>query len=290
VKARAPGKVVISGAYAVLEGAPAIVSAVSRYATADSSREVARNTPEVSAAIGDRPGPWYDAQELFADGRKLGLGASAAIVVASLAALELAASGPLADEPLRKRVLPRALDAHARAQGGGSGIDVAASTHGGTLLVCRRAGGLEIEPIRLPALHVEVWSSQQAASTPALIARVRELPLAEQASAAQAAADAVRQGDGAALVRALGAQLEALERLGRAAGAPIVTEAVRELASLARAAGSIVLPSGAGGGDIALYVGPSAPASELVDRARALGHEKLELSLDARGVHAAKND
>ena len=37
-RARAPGKVVLSGAYAVLSGAPAIVAAVSRYVTADSAR------------------------------------------------------------------------------------------------------------------------------------------------------------------------------------------------------------------------------------------------------------
>ena len=37
-RARAPGKIVLSGAYAVLAGAPAIVSAVSRYVTADSER------------------------------------------------------------------------------------------------------------------------------------------------------------------------------------------------------------------------------------------------------------
>ncbi len=36
--ARAPGKIVISGAYAVREGAPAIVAAVDRYAVADGAR------------------------------------------------------------------------------------------------------------------------------------------------------------------------------------------------------------------------------------------------------------
>ena len=35
VIARAPGKVVLSGAYAVLEGAPALVAAVDRYVVAD---------------------------------------------------------------------------------------------------------------------------------------------------------------------------------------------------------------------------------------------------------------
>ena len=36
--AKAPGKLVVSGAYSVLEGAPAIVVAVDRYAVADTSR------------------------------------------------------------------------------------------------------------------------------------------------------------------------------------------------------------------------------------------------------------
>jgi phosphomevalonate kinase len=35
MKARAPGKIVISGAYAVLEGAPSVVTAADRYVTAD---------------------------------------------------------------------------------------------------------------------------------------------------------------------------------------------------------------------------------------------------------------
>ena len=35
MRARAPGKLVLSGAYAVLEGAPALVAAVDRYAVAD---------------------------------------------------------------------------------------------------------------------------------------------------------------------------------------------------------------------------------------------------------------
>jgi phosphomevalonate kinase len=116
VRARAPGKVVISGAYAVLDGAPAIVSAVSRYAVADSARSAERETPEVRAALGDRPAPWFDAGELFARGEKLGLGASAAILVAALAALELEASGPLGRRHAVRLVLPRALEA-ARAQG-----------------------------------------------------------------------------------------------------------------------------------------------------------------------------
>jgi mevalonate kinase len=37
--ARAPGKVMLSGEYAVLDGAPALVMAVDRYASATAARE-----------------------------------------------------------------------------------------------------------------------------------------------------------------------------------------------------------------------------------------------------------
>src|SRR6185437_2901148 len=87
--ARAPGKLVLSGAYAVLEGAPCLVAAVDRYAVADASRPATFVTDEVRCAVAAgalaRP-PWFDAsalRESAPDGtsRKLGLGSSAAILV-----------------------------------------------------------------------------------------------------------------------------------------------------------------------------------------------------------------
>ena len=61
MRARAPGKLVLSGAYAVLEGAPALVAAVDRYVVADTARAAELVTPEVRAAIGDAAAPWFDA-------------------------------------------------------------------------------------------------------------------------------------------------------------------------------------------------------------------------------------
>lgn len=291
MRARAPGKVVLSGAYAVLHGAPAIVSAVSRYAEADSERPASVVTPEVKAALGDRAAPWFDASALRDARGKLGLGSSAAILVASLAALELKESGALDDATLADRVLPLALAAHHRAQGGGSGIDVAASARGGTL-VAQRGDRLSCEAAELPSgLVIEVWASGVPAVTAELVARVQALPereraLAPQLEASHAAVAALRAADAAAFIHALDAQHAALQALGDAAGVPIVTPQVAKLARLARRRGGTVLPSGAGGGDVALYVAREAPSAELRQECAALDHHALDLALHARGVHA----
>jgi phosphomevalonate kinase len=298
MRARAPGKIVMSGAYAVLEGAPAIVTAVDRYVLADAGRPAEFVTPEVREALGDAAAPWFDASALREQDRKLGLGSSAAILVASLAALELAARGPIADEQLYDAVLSRALAAHARAQGGGSGIDVATSTYGGTLLLKRRGEVLEVSRAALPrGLHVEVWGTLEPASTPALLGKVKQLKQQDpeqyrrlmhvQELASGRAAAALEHAQVEGLVEALGAQRQALFQLGRASGAPIVSDAVCELAERAAREDATVLPSGAGGGDIALFVGARPPSISLTDRARELEHRSLALGLEARGVHAA---
>jgi len=138
VKARAPGKLVLSGAYAVLDGAPAIVTAVDRYVTADATRRADFITPEVRAALGTTPEvPWFDAGALRERGEKLGLGSSAAILVATLGARALLEHGPLDDRELAELVFEPALRAHALAQGGGSGVDVASAAFGGTLVYYR---------------------------------------------------------------------------------------------------------------------------------------------------------
>lgn len=298
MKARAPGKIVLSGAYAVLDGAPAIVTAVDRYVLADAGRPADFVTPEVREALTDAVAPWFDASALRDQDRKLGLGSSAAILVASLAALELAARGPVGEEALYDAVLSRALAAHARAQGGGSGIDVATSTYGGTLLLKKRGEILDVSRTALPrGLHVEVWGTLEPASTPALLGKVRQLKAEDaeqyrrlmraQELASGQAAMAIERAEVRAFVEALAAQRQALFQLGRAAGAPIVSDAVCELAERAAREDATVLPSGAGGGDIALFVGARPPSIALTDRARELEHRPLALGLEARGVHAA---
>jgi phosphomevalonate kinase len=288
--------VVLSGAYAVLEGAPAIVSAVDRYVTSDTELAPERITPEVRAALPEGPFPGFDASELRDGPHKLGLGSSAAILVAALGAVRAAEFAD--DEALRAAIEAPALRAHRAAQGGGSGIDVAASTRGGTL-IARRTGpdALAIEPALLPAaLCVEVWASGVSASTPELLRAVagfrqREPHAYEQlmsalAAAAGRAATALREAEPEALIGELWAQRELLSRLGRAASVPIITPEVQELAEWAQPRSAAVLPSGAGGGDIVLWVGVTASPRPFRELASSLGHRLIPAQLHARGVHA----
>ena len=324
--ARAPGKIVLSGAYAVLEGAPALVAAIDRYAMADASRPGLRVTPEVREALVRRgalsadarnsvdgppsgtsqgrrlpsttPAPWFDAAALRDEvgGRKLGLGSSAAILVASLAALELVIDPDSSDDELARRVLPSALTAHRAAQKGGSGIDVAASALGGILRFERPnlGGDPRVARVTLPEpLFIRVWSSRDSASTADMIGKVARLHEARPGdhrrlmgllcSAACAAATA---SDGAQFIEACGEQLALLTELGDLAQAPIVTPEVRAFGKRV-AERALVLPSGAGGGDVVLCMGTEPLGGEIEPAGAELGFVPLSVSLGARGVHAA---
>jgi len=295
VIARAPGKVVVSGAYAVLEGAPCVVAAVDRYVTADTSRPPHMTTPEVRAALGDRTAPWFDAGPLRAGEKKLGLGSSAAILVASMAAIE-ADQGKTTDADLQSAVFEPAIVAHRAAQGGGSGVDVAASTYGGAVVAVKTGEKLSVRKTAFPSgLHIEVLFAGVPASTPELIGRVKALKSAAPAeyrailgnltAAASAAVEAFDAGAAGDVVDALRMQLQGLTALGARASAPIVTPEVAALSERAGREEAIVLPAGAGGGDVALYVGMR-PSSAAMRRAyESAGHELLDLRLGARGVH-----
>ncbi|RYZ03575.1 MAG: hypothetical protein EOO73_27210 [Myxococcales bacterium] len=296
MKARAPGKVVLSGAYSVLHGAPAIVSAVSRYVTADTSRPAELLTDEVKAALGTgQTAPWFDASELRERGRKLGLGSSAAILVASLYALEREAS-PVSELELQQQLFERGLAAHRLAQGGGSGVDVAASTFGGTLVYRLPSPGRpELTPGELPGeLSLEVWTCPTSASTRELLGAVAELGRSQpsahrhwlelQGAAATSAAASVQSADSDGFIRALRGQFAALSGLGLAAGVPIVTAELAELAPVAEAEGAALLPAGAGGGDIALFVGVRPSSETLRGALGAREHHLLSARLSAPGV------
>jgi phosphomevalonate kinase len=297
---RAPGKLVLSGAYSVLEGSPALVTAVDRYVVADSGRVAEWLTPEVTAAK-LRCRPWFDASALRAEDRKIGLGSSAAILVASLAA-DLLESGEVTDaRHLAETVVQRAMVAHAMVQPLGSGIDVIASCFGGTLATQRVQASMTHAPVTLPEdVYFEVWSAPYAQSTHNMLALLRNFQhrqpslysrlIAEQAAAAEQTLDALRTRQNALFVASLARQQSALDALGQNATMPIVTDELRLLAARAAKESAAVLPAGAGGGDVAIFAGIQPPSHELRALLAELHHNRLDLSLSARGVHAVNKE
>jgi phosphomevalonate kinase len=287
----APGKLVLTGAYAVLEGAPAIVAAVDRYAVADSRS----------------PGK-IDVRALQDDaGQKLGLGSSAASIVASFGARALARGDDPRHAAVRSEIFRSARDAHQRQQGGGSGADVAASVHGGVLryrvLHAPHSGpvsqGAAIARRRETSIHavdtppglvlVAFWSGTSA-RTSGLLARVDALRAGGGAAAvftalrgvAEEAADAI--GDAGRFVQRAASFGRALAALGDAADAPIVPPAFAELSAVAEREGAAFLPSGAGGGDVAVWLGVEPPSPVFMARAMALALSPLTLAIDHGGV------
>ena len=299
--ASAPGKMMLSGEYAVLDGAPAVVCAVQRRALvrwvpAGSEREVARgldhphpNFPEVAAvaALGGLEGDLVvDVSALRGPQVKLGLGSSAAAAAAAAALVSARATQ-------EQDVFALAFRGHAEVAPQGSGADVAAAAHGGTLLY--EAKSRSVLPIPWPpGLRAAVVFTGQAASTRELVGRVRELEgrnrlryascMTRLSSAALSLAQAFQTRNVPRIIVETADYHDAMRDLGQAARAPIVEERLAELARLARECGGAAKPSGAGGGDVAIGFFPDPEAHQRYERACAdAGFEVLDIDLGGPG-------
>jgi len=270
---RAPGKAIVCGEYAVLDGAPAISIAVDRYAIAregegQRSPFVDAALAHASRALGDAKlaslAVTVDSTALYEQAGKIGLGSSAA-VTAAVVGLAFAKAGASLDD--RARLFTIADAAHAEAQGmTGSGIDVATSIYGGAIRFVRTPGAApSIAPVPWPSdLRLAFVFSGQSASTPDLVGRVRRLRERDAAryatcmnalaEIARSFADAIAGSDARAAIAAVARWQPALAALGHAADAPIVTPFFDWLATAASAHGAAAKPSGAGGGDLGVVL------------------------------------
>lgn len=185
----APGSVLLLGEYAVLQpGGLGVAAAVEprvrvRVGPADGLRIEGTDgidrfawragaggllgavVAACAGALGRMPSPGLvevDSSALTGDGRKLGLGSSAAVAVAVTSAL---LGGPGGAAPL-DTVFHTALRAHRAAQGGrGSGYDVAASTYGGTGLF-HGGGNPRFEPLVAAHPHLFMVLGDRPLATP----------------------------------------------------------------------------------------------------------------------------
>jgi phosphomevalonate kinase len=176
---------------------------------------------------------------------------------------------------------------------------VAASVQGGVLTAqLDAAGTLDLRPSQLPPQLVLVaLYTGRAASTPELLKRVFALRdgdpktyarwMNAQAAAAEEAAQALKDSQAEALVRALDRQCHALEGLGHAAGVDIIDGDTVALRARAHEENATVLTSGAGAGDIVLFASTRAMTNDLRALSRRLGYRKINLGFGASGLRRA---
>jgi mevalonate kinase len=289
---RAPGKAFLSGEYAMLHGAPAVVVAVDRHARAWLEPGAApESSPFLAELVRRRPAPAgthpvVDSSALCdAAGAKLGLGSSAAATVSAAGAILAAAGQQLAAAAVRADLVRLCVTAHRAAQAGrGSGGDVAASVHGGVVRVSLRGAEVEVAAAALPDdMTLRLLPLGPPASTPEMLRRVEALAAAEAARHAALMDALVRAAEdfGRDPIDSLRAQLRRLTALGVAAGVEIVPRVAWALAAAAEAVGGAAKPSGAGGGDLVVAL---VPTRRVADFERMAGVRPLDVGLDEVGV------
>ncbi len=316
IQCSAPGKVMIAGEYAVLDGAPAWLTSIDRRAivnvhalnsdrwrvtssggveghaehsladlrsdmlTADSPAyllsAVLRSASEKHLSRLQGAELSIDTSEFSRDGLKLGIGSSAAVTVAVQAAVA-ALIGELPDHS-------HAQAAHRLAQhGSGSGADVATVFYGGNLWF--QAGTATSFPAPTGFKPLFVWSGESA-STTELVARYRAASVDSNSAPREALTSA-----SLALVTStnkpqdLERFAEALEKFDEAYEIGIFSRAHRAIATLAKSRSIPYKPCGAGGGDLGIAWSNDSSALKSLRRTLAeAGYPCIDLEPTHHGV------
>ena len=298
----APGKIFLSGEYAVLLGSPAVVTAVDRRAQASLSSEPDLTSPVIRAVMAhtsrhlglvqnDQNGPVVKSAGFRMGRHKLGLGSSAAVAASAVGVMFEHASLPVSDH--RETILEVAKDAHRDAQNGkGSGADVATAVMGGTIIYTL---GAPPRPVKLDGLYIQVVWSGRSVSTTSMIDQVNLFKAARPkqhntrmealSRLAHTVAAAFTEQNPRNTIRIIRRYAAALDAFGTEAKVPIVTKSHRCLINLAEELGGAAKPSGAGGGDIAVAFFTSERARERF-RVQCIRHEMpiLDIAVDAPGL------
>ncbi|MEL7022406.1 MAG: hypothetical protein AAGL69_01595 [Pseudomonadota bacterium] len=278
-----PGKLMLSGEYAVLDGAPAVMACVDRevrvtgvFGDADEGRlriladtesdwrwRWCENKPEWVEADPPRlidvlmrafPSPELvslsvDSQALFDRQRKLGLGSSAAVAVAV---------GAMLAGDLQPTTIARIAAAHREFQGGvGSGADTHAVAQGG---VVRFEPGEQFRPMVWPTgLHIQPVVAPRSVSTPGRIGRFRQWQQSNDRSAAMVQlltrlaleiAENWMKARTSGIIDGMRSYLDTMREVSAAADLGYLQGGHAQLLPLADACGVVYKPCGAGGGDV----------------------------------------
>jgi phosphomevalonate kinase len=307
IDASAPGKLMVSGEYAVLDGAVAIVASADlrvkvRWVDDDATlppearatRELAER--ELGAIEGSLA---LDASDLRKAGKKLGLGSSAAASAAVAGAILATHGHDLKDASVQQHALKLALAGHKAIAPEGSGADVAASSLGGFVRFRLEHGEFaEATRVNFPsAIQARVVWTGKEARTSEFVRAVRAFEARDGQAYAQLRgelhdqaarfASAIAAGNVPEIIAATSAYGLAMGQLGRSAGVDIVTRELAQVAVLAGEHAGAAKPSGAGGGDVAIAFFPDRASAAVFDAAcREHGLDLLDLRLGADGVRA----
>jgi mevalonate kinase len=308
LKASAPGSLMLLGEYAVLYGKHALVSALDKRMTVTltpreddqvhiHSERLGSHHTDLNQLTVQKPfqfvlavlkhyrpllkqGCDIDIQSDFSD--RVGLGSSAAVTVATSAALITW---------LNVRTSPLDLVRHGRnivrhVQGVGSGADIAASVYGG--LVGYQAQPLSVE--RFPVMHpITAMYAGFKTATAEAIKQVQDRfvdqqPLFRHISNAigQCALEgmqAVRKTDWPKLGMMMNIQQGLLESLG--VGMPVLRELIDQLRGQSAILGAKI--SGSGLGDCVIGLGQYQPLPDTI-----MGTENIPVAMSLQGVHCEK--
>ncbi len=229
-----------------------------------------------------------------AEGRKLGLGSSAAATVSLTAALLHYLKQA---RPSQNEIIKHALQIHKKLNGGvGSGADVAASTVGGLI---------KFQQIGVQMRHLPHWQNPdwqflivftgKTQSTKAWVKVVEDwasqapkpskLVLQEIHKATLAILAAMENQTGSQLVAGITQAHLAMNQLGQATQLDIVAPAATTIHDLAVEMGGSAKPSGAGGGDICMAVLPVNQAQQFVNSLEEKGFSVLQRDVFSEGCH-----
>lgn len=284
----------LSGDYAVLLGAPAIILSVDRYAVCtyqamdrtgwlleslpSNEKQYFRSLDELKRAshsavqslfasfanIGNlAPNAHFcvDTSSFYHRNNKLGIGSSAASLVATAKVIETLSERSFTFDDIHRM--------HGELQGSnGSGLDIAASMNGGVIVYQNR----HTEPIELhPDIHMSYVYSGYGTSTGPMLDRFdvwREKGdcslLHNWLEAASSVVDCT--GDPDEFVRAISHQTDLLERIDNDAKLGIFSSEHQSARSLAQNEGLVYKPSGAGGGDMGIAIGTDPEAIRRFER------------------------
>lgn len=327
VAASAPGKLVLCGEYAVLDGAPAICMAVDRRARVTIDRAAGDHhvvsAPGFSSVTGrftDRNGDcewvsgaqeyrlvndvWRTAQmqcntplsikldtNEFLDprsGAKFGIGSSAALTVALVAGLCKVVATTVDATSI-------AFAAHRHFQGGlGSGADIACCSAGGLIEYRLRAGPAEQLAWPDGLAYAFLWSGMSTGTKAKLeqLGKYDRRPTrAALAESAMRMSQAWRDGTAKAILDEYRDYTRVLREFSVDHELGIFDAGHGELTASADAAGLVYKPCGAGGGDVGVVLAEDPAAIRaFVDTGLPANFRAMDMGIDLCGVRVAREE